>query len=105
MAKLLYGWAHLFCLFDICRRKRMDWQSTGGGSRKAGTRRIWVAIMAWNLPTSVLWVVFTAWRMQHYGIAAFSVMLVTGLFASMVTAMTLLSRRNYAHRTPKEAVR
>jgi len=26
MAKLLYGWAHLFALWDICRRKRLGWQ-------------------------------------------------------------------------------
>ena len=44
MAKLLYGWAHVFALWDICRRKRMGWQPTGGGKRKAGTRRVWVGV-------------------------------------------------------------
>ena len=36
MAKLLYGWAHLFALWDICRGRRMGWQATGSGKRKAG---------------------------------------------------------------------
>ena len=36
MAKFLYSWAHMACLFDICRGKRMGWQATGSGKRKAG---------------------------------------------------------------------
>jgi cellulose synthase (UDP-forming) len=95
MAKFLYGWAHLFCLFDICRGERMGWQATGAGKRKAGTRRVWTGIAVWNIPTCVAWVVLALWRMLHYGFANFSVILATGVFASIITGMAIGASRNY----------
>jgi cellulose synthase (UDP-forming) len=95
MAKFLYGWAHLFCLFDICRGRRMGWQATGAGKRKAGTRRVWIAMAMWNVPTCGVWVLFALWRMMHYGFTNFAVILATGLFASLITGMAIGSRRNY----------
>lgn len=35
MAKLLYGWSHLFAIWDILRRRPMGWQPTGGSGRKS----------------------------------------------------------------------
>lgn len=105
MAKFLYGWAHLFCLSDICRGRRMGWQATGGGKRKAGTRRVWVAIAAWNVPTAAAWVLLALWRMDRYGIANYSVMVLTGIFACLVTVMALASRRNYVRTVLKEVTR
>jgi cellulose synthase (UDP-forming) len=95
MAKFLYGWAHLFCLFDICRGKRMGWQATGAGKRKAGTSRVWIAIAVWNVPTCCAWVVLALWRMSQYGVGNFAVILATGLLTSIITGMALASRRNY----------
>ena len=95
MAKALYGWAHLYCLFDICRGKPMGWQATGAGTRKAGIRRIWVGIALWNATTSVAWVLLALWRMTQYGFGNYIVMVFTGLFATLITAMMLASRRNY----------
>jgi cellulose synthase (UDP-forming) len=102
MAKSLYGWAHLYCLFDICRGKRMGWQATGAGNRKAGTRRIWIGIAVWNAPTSVAWVVLALWRMSRYGISNYVVMVFTGMFACLITAMLLGSRRNYERSAARE---
>jgi len=102
MAKQLYGWAHLFCLLDICRGERMGWQTTGGSTRKAGTRRVWVAIAVWNVPTCCAWVLLAVWRMLHYGVANFAFILATGLFASLITAMAVASRRNYVRATVNE---
>jgi cellulose synthase (UDP-forming) len=96
MAKFLYGWAHLFCLFDICRGRRMGWQATGAGKRKAGTRRVWLAVAIWNIPTCCAWVLLAAWRMTQYGFANYVIILGTGIFASIVTGMALGARRNYA---------
>ena len=98
MAKLLYGWAHLFALWDIARRRRMGWQATGGGKRKAGTRRIWVGLSVWNGGTGLAWVALAAWRMTHYG-AAFVPLLATGLLVFAITVMALGSRRNNARIT------
>jgi len=95
MAKLLYGWAHAFALLDICRRKRMGWQTTGGGKRKMGTRRIWAGVAAWNGGTAAAWVALAAWRVSTLG-TAFIPLLLTGFFACCITAMALASPRNHA---------
>lgn len=102
MAKFLYGWAHLFCLFDMCRGRRLGWQTTGAGKRKAGTRRVWIAIAIWNVPTCCAWVLLALWRMPRYGFGNFAVILATGLFASVITGMALASRRNYARTAVEE---
>ena len=78
MAKLLYGWAHVFALWDICRRKRMGWQPTGGGQRKAGTRRIWVGLTVWNGGTGLAWVALAGWRHDHGTAPAFIPLLGVG---------------------------
>jgi cellulose synthase (UDP-forming) len=98
MGKMLYGWAHIAALSDICRRRRMGWQTTGGGKRKAGTRRIWVGVAVWNGGTGLAWVALAAWRVIHLG-AAFAPLLATGLFACLITGMALGSRRNHARVT------
>jgi len=95
MAKLLYGWAHLFALWDICRRKRMGWQTTGGGKRKTGTRRIWVGITVWNGATGLVWVALAGWRIATDG-TQFIPLLATGLVALLITSMALASGRNHA---------
>lgn len=102
MAKFLYGWAHLFCLLDICRRRRMGWQATGGAQRKAGTRGVWIAIAVWNVPTCCAWVLLALWRMSQYGVGNFAIILATGVFASVITGMALASRRNYARRAAED---
>ena len=105
MAKFLYGWAHLFCLFDICRGRRMGWQATGTGQRKTGTRRVWIAMALWNIPTCCAWVLLAVWRMLHYGYANFAVILATGVFASIITVMAIGSRRNYIRTAVHEITR
>jgi cellulose synthase (UDP-forming) len=95
MAKLLYGWAHIFALWDICRRKRMGWQTTGGKSRKAGTRRIWVGVTVWNGGTSVAWTALAGWRLMQYG-TTFIPLLGMGLLACVITGMALAARHNHA---------
>lgn len=95
MAKLLYGWAHLFALWDICRGKRMGWQTTGGGKRKVGTRRVWVGLTVWNGSTGLAWVTLAVWRISHYGVS-FVPLLATGLLACVITCMALGAPRNHA---------
>ena len=105
MAKFLYGWAHLFCLFDICRGRRMGWQATGTGQRKTGTQRVWIAMALWNIPTCCAWVLLAVWRMLHYGYVNFAVILATGVFASIITVMAIGSRRNYIRTAVHEITR
>jgi cellulose synthase (UDP-forming) len=102
MAKFLYGWAHLFCLLDICRGRRMGWQATGAGKPKSGTRRVWIAIAVWNVPTCFAWVILALWRMTEYGAGNFAIILLTGLLTSVITGMALVSRRNYVRIAAEE---
>ncbi|MFI5068927.1 MAG: glycosyltransferase family 2 protein, partial [Streptosporangiales bacterium] len=102
MAKLLYGWSHLFALWDIARRRRLGWQATGGGNRKAGTRRIWLGVAVWNGGTGLAWVALAAWHLARDG-RAFVPLLATGVFACAVTAMALGSRRNHARLIGRES--
>jgi cellulose synthase (UDP-forming) len=95
MAKMLYGWAHVFALWDICRGRRMGWQPTGAG-KKSKTRRIWVALAGWNGTTSALWLGLAIYRTAQYRSFSFAVVLGTGAFACLVTGMALRSARNYA---------
>jgi cellulose synthase (UDP-forming) len=95
MAKLLYGWAHLFAVLDLARRRPLGWQSTGGAKRKTGTRRIWVGVAVWNGGTGLAWVGLAGWRL-HGGGAAFVPLLITGLVACGITSMALTARRNHA---------
>jgi cellulose synthase (UDP-forming) len=104
MAKLLYGWAHFYAITDILRGKRMGWQTTGGLSRKAGTRRIWTGIIVWNGTTCAAWVLLALWRSVKYGPQNMAVLLAGGIVASIVTAMALGSRRNH-DRTLQAAAR
>lgn len=94
MTKLLYGWAHAFTLWDICRNKRMGWQTTGEGRRKSGTRRIWIGLTVWNGGTGLVWVTLAVWRMTVFGLA-FIPLLATGLLACTITGMALGARRNH----------
>jgi cellulose synthase (UDP-forming) len=95
MAKLLYGWAHIFAIWDICRRKRLGWQTTGSGKRKIGTRRIWISLTIWNGGTSLAWVGLAARHLVHDG-AAFIPLLATGLLVLLITCMALAAPHNHA---------
>jgi cellulose synthase/poly-beta-1,6-N-acetylglucosamine synthase-like glycosyltransferase len=92
MAKLLYGWAHVFALWDLCRGRRIGWQPTGGAGRKSKTRRIWIGIAVWNGITGGAWVAIAIMRSIQYESVNFAIILFTGLFTCTITAMALRSR-------------
>jgi cellulose synthase (UDP-forming) len=95
MVKLLYGWAHLFALWDNLRGRRIGWQASGGAGRKAGISRIWTGIWLWNGTTSAAWVLLAAARAVQYGPQNFLVLLLGGIAASLTTAMALGAHRNF----------
>jgi cellulose synthase (UDP-forming) len=94
MAKLLYGWAHVFAFWDICRGKRMGWQTTGSKSRKARTRRVWIGVTLWSGGTAVAWTVLAVWRLTQYG-TQFIPLIGMGLLVCLYTGMALAARRNH----------
>jgi cellulose synthase (UDP-forming) len=96
MAKLLYGWAHAFAIWDLLSRRPMGWQPTGGTGRKSKTRRVWVGLVAWNGTTCAAWVLLALLRLSQYGLLM-APLLLTGLMTSVITAMALLAGRNHRH--------
>ena len=91
VAKSLYGWAHVFAVWDILRNKRMGWQATGGGGKKS-TDRIWKAVAWWGITASVVWVGVCALRMVQYDPLSFLFVLWAGLVYTAIVTMALLSR-------------
>jgi hypothetical protein len=72
----------------------MGWQTTGGGKRKAGTRRIWVGVTVWNGGTGFAWVMLAVWRITRFG-PVFVPLLATGLLACAISCLALGARRNH----------
>ncbi|MEU4693993.1 cellulose synthase catalytic subunit [Actinoplanes sp. NPDC023714] len=65
----VYGFAHLFCLFDLIRGRSMEWRPTGAStSRKPGAARVRITMAAYLLATQVLVVAGLAWDTARYGI-------------------------------------
>jgi cellulose synthase (UDP-forming) len=63
MAKALYGWAHLFAIADILRRRRQGWQTTGSKVKRSSTKRVWIGIATWGGATSLVWLGLGLFRM------------------------------------------
>lgn len=102
MTRFLYGWAHLFCIVDICRGRPMGWQPTGGTKKKSRTGRIWTASAVWSITTGLLWIGGAVYRSVELRSVNFLFVLATGLLASFIATMGLLSRRNHVAVTGKE---
>ncbi|GAA2776949.1 hypothetical protein GCM10010505_02100 [Kitasatospora aburaviensis] len=98
-ARMMYGWAHVFAIWDILRRNRMAWQPTGSsGARKNKTRRFWIGVIAWGGGTALAWVGFGIWRMLTMGALNFALVLASGLFYAVIVGRVLVQPR------PTEAV-
>ncbi|WP_443066276.1 glycosyltransferase family 2 protein [Streptomyces sp. NBC_01262] len=96
-ARLMYGWAHFFAIWDILRKQRMGWQPTGSsGAKKNKTRRFWVGLWAWSGGTAVVWVGAAVWRLLHGYPPDFALVLASGLFYILVVARVLVQPRAQA---------
>jgi cellulose synthase (UDP-forming) len=96
-ARLMYGWAHFFAIWDILRKQRMGWQPTGSsGAKKNKTRRFWVGLWVWSGGTAVVWVGAAVWRLLHGYPPDFALVLASGLFYILVVARVLVQPRAQA---------
>jgi cellulose synthase (UDP-forming) len=93
MTKALYGWAHLFAISDILRKRTAAWQPTGGKVTSRKTDRVWRGMILWGGATGALWVGACLWRMYEYRSIAFAFLLLTGLLYCTIIAMALYVRR------------
>ncbi len=80
-ARMIYGWAHVFTIWDVLRKKRMGWQPTGSASKKQGrNRRFWIGMAGWTLTSAVAWVGVSLWRMLNGDPVDYAIFLASGLF-------------------------
>lgn len=79
----IYSFAHLFCLLDMARGRRLDWVPTGStGSRKGGSGRIRVTMAAYLSVTQLLVLVGLAAEVLRSGPAqTWALILLTALNA------------------------
>jgi cellulose synthase (UDP-forming) len=93
-ARMMYGWAHVFAIWDILRKNRMGWQPTGSsGAKKNKTRRFWLGLSLWGGGTALVWVGVAVWRMLTMYPPDFALILSSGLFYALVVGRALIQPR------------
>jgi cellulose synthase (UDP-forming) len=92
--RMMYGWAHVFAIWDILRGRRMGWQATGStAAKRGGTKRRRIGLWLWGGGTAVLWVGAAAWRTLTLDPADFALLLSSGLFYALIVGRVLLQPR------------
>lgn len=95
--RVMYGWSHVFAVWDLLRGRPMGWRPTGSqGAKKNGMRRYWTGMAVWTGGTAVLWVAVAAWRMLTLYPPDFALMLSAGLFYALVVGRVLVQPRERA---------
>lgn len=93
-ARMMYGWAHIFAIWDILRGRRVGWQATGScGAKRSGTKRHRLGMWSWGGGTALVWVGAAAWRTLTLDPVDFVLLLSSGLFYAAVVARALLQPR------------
>ncbi|WP_455356311.1 glycosyltransferase family 2 protein [Streptomyces sp. SYSU K217416] len=96
-ARLLYGWAHAFAIWDALRGRRLSWRPTGSATAKRGTsRRLWVGVWVWSGGTALIWVSVALWRMFTLYPPDFALVLGSGLFYAVIVGRILVPSRSAA---------
>src|SRR5262249_13685407 len=104
-ARMLYGWAHVFAIWDIRRRQQAGWQPPGpAGAQRGGTGRVWIGVAAWGGAPAVVWVVAAFWRMLNADPADFALVLASGLLYAMIVGRVLIQPRS-EHPAPRTAAK
>ncbi|MFJ8105852.1 glycosyltransferase family 2 protein [Streptomyces sp. NPDC096132] len=93
--RLMYGWAHLFAIWDITRGRRQAWRPTGSAAAgRNKNRRLCVGVRFWNGGTAVLWVGTALWRMVTLYPPDFALVLASGLFYAVIVGRVALPHRD-----------
>jgi cellulose synthase (UDP-forming) len=100
--RMMYGWAHVFAIFDIVRGRRQAWRPTGSAAaRRNGHRRLLIGVWIWSGGTALIWVGAALWRMLTMYPPDFALVLCCGLFYAVIVGRILVPPR----RTAAEPVR
>lgn len=92
--RMVYGWAHVFTIWDVLRNNRMGWQPSGSSSKKQGrNRRFWIGMIGWTAASAVVWIGLCLWRMYTMDPFNFIVLLASALFYAATAARVLYQPR------------
>jgi cellulose synthase (UDP-forming) len=92
--RMIYGWAHVFTIWDVIRKQRMGWQPTGSSSKKQGrNQRFWYGMIGWTSATALAWVGVALWRMKDGDPIDFALFLASGLFYAATAARVFAQPR------------
>ncbi|WP_373034328.1 glycosyltransferase family 2 protein [Streptomyces sp. NRRL B-2790] len=92
--RMMYGWAHVFAIWDILRGRRLGWQATGSSAAKRnGTGRRTRGVWLWGGGTALLWVGAAVWRTLTLNPYDFALLLSSGLFYALIVGRVLLPPR------------
>lgn len=93
-ARMMYGWAHVFVIWDLLRGREMGWQPTGSNGAKTNrTRRFWLGMTIWGGGTALLWVVLAMYRMLTMYAPDCILVLTAGLFYAATVVRVLVQPR------------
>lgn len=94
-ARMMYGWAHTFAIWDSLRRRQMAWQPTGSPAKKNSgkARCFWIGITVWGGGTALVWVGAAFWRMATMYPPDYVLVLSAGLFYAVVVGRILVQPR------------
>lgn len=94
-ARSVYGWAHLFAVFDALTKRAMSWTPTGAVKGR-DYRYIMFRILqvAFNFIPAIVWVGMSAWHVLIGSDPAFILMLVSGvLYLAIAVKVTFYTTR------------
>lgn len=101
--RMMYGWAHVFAIWDLICRRQKAWQPTGaatsgGGSTSGGGRksldRFRACVTTWGGGTALIWVGAALWRMLSRSPVDYGLVLAGGLFYALTVARVLIPPQN-----------
>jgi cellulose synthase (UDP-forming) len=93
--RMMYGWAHVFAIWDTLRHRRMSWRPTGSATvKKNGSRRFWTGVWVWSGSTTLIWVGTALWRMLTMHLADFALILFSGLFYGVIVGRIIVQPRD-----------
>ncbi|MFG2638849.1 glycosyltransferase family 2 protein [Streptomyces sp. NPDC048362] len=92
--RMMYGWSHLFAIWDILMRRRMAWRPTGSVSAKQGAvRRFRIGVFVWGGGSALAWVCLAAWRAFTLYPPDFALSLAGALFYAVIVGRVMFQPR------------
>lgn len=89
--RMMYGWAHVFAISDLIRRRQQGWQPTGATqSGRQRPNRLTVGVALWGGGTAAVWVGAALARMLTRVPADYGLILAGGLFYALTVGRVLL---------------